>query len=67
MNFSWSRNGSDVGYFFLSRAEDEVVVARSTGEATFEEGDVEEGRVVVDELEDVELESETAVVFRLRP
>ena len=43
------------------------VVARIPYEASFEEGDVEDGRVEVYELEDEDLEREVVFEFGLRP
>ncbi len=43
------------------------VVPRVPDEATLEEGDVEDGRVEVDELEDEHFERQVVLELRLRP
>ena len=52
-------------HLFLARPKQAVVSAGTAGEASLEEGDIEEGGVEVDELQDVQLERETTVVLRL--
>ena len=44
-----------------------TVVARQTAGGSLDEGDVEDRGVEVDELQEVELQSQTVVVLRLRP
>lgn len=52
--------------FFLPITEDPIVLGRITDEFALEEGHIEYGTVVVDELEEVDLQCETLVVFGLR-
>ena len=53
-------------YIFVSNvAEDMLVVAGVADELALEEGDVEDGRVEVDELEDEHFEGQVVVKVRL--
>lgn len=44
-----------------------MVVAREAHEPPLEEGDVEDGRIEIDELEYEDFEGEVVLEFRLRP
>ena len=56
-----------MSFSLYKRTEEPVVVPRVADEVALGEGDVEDGGVVVDELEEVDLEGEGVVVLRLRP
>ena len=55
-------------YVFVSQitAKDVVIVARVADELALEEGDVDDGGVEVDELEDEHFERQVVVKVRLR-
>ena len=56
----------DLSYVFISKiAEDVVIVARVADELALEEGDVDDGGVEVDELEDEHFERQVVVEVRL--
>ena len=56
-------------YIFVSQitAHDVVIVARVADELALEEGDVDDGGVEVDELEDEHFERQVVVEIGLRP
>ena len=57
----------DPSYVFISKiAEDVVIVARVADELALEEGDVDDGGVEVDELEDEHFERQVVVKVGLR-
>ena len=63
-------SGRPTGYMLLPfglPTEESVVLSRVSDEIPLGEGDVEDGGVIVDELEEVDLEREGVVVLGLRP